>query len=304
MSLAVKEIIALGRRQLEDAGIADADRDSKLLYCYMTNITNAQLILEYQNLLQDMLCDQYFQLIDRRSKGEPLQYIVGKQEFMGLDFKVNPSVLIPRQDTETLVEDAISLIKEGKIREEEKIKKKKNWEVLDLCCGSGAIGVSIAKLCPGTKVTLSDVSGDAIAVAKENAALNGLEKTVEFAEGDLFAPFKKIFKKKTFDLIISNPPYINSDVIPTLQTEVKDFEPVSALDGGEDGLDFYRRIIEEAPDFLKKGGCLMMEIGYDQKDRIIKLLEETERFENIEGYKDLAGLDRIVFAVLAGKKKK
>ena len=145
MSLSVKEILNIGRRQLEESGIADAAIDCKLLYCYLMNISSTQLILEYQKVLPDSLCDEYFSLLDRRSSGVPLQYITGSQEFMGLDFIVNEHVLIPRQDTETMVEDAISVIRENQLRGQEMpIKKKREYEVLDLCCGSGAIGLSPA----------------------------------------------------------------------------------------------------------------------------------------------------------------
>ena len=305
MSLSVKEILSLGKKRLADSGVADADIDSKALYCYMTNISNAKLILEYQNILQDMLCDEYFSLIDRRASGIPLQYITGTQEFMGFEFDVDENVLIPRQDTETLVEDAISVINDRCIRGDDvTVPKGKQWDVLDLCCGSGAIGISIAKLCEGTKVTCSDVSEGAIFVAKRNGAKNGVEKKVTFTCGDLFEPFKGFMKSKKFDLIISNPPYIESDVIPTLQREVKDHEPMSALDGGADGLDFYKLIISQSPEMLKKGGVLMFEIGHNQGQAVCNLLEETGCFEQIRCEKDLVGHDRIVFATLVDLKAK
>ena len=303
MSLSVKEILNIGRRQLEESKIADAAIDCKLLYCYLMNITTTQLILEYQKTLPDSLCDEYFALLDRRGAGTPLQHITGVQEFMGFEFNVSDKVLIPRQDTETLVEDALSIMKENQLRGEAFLhKKKKDWEILDLCCGSGAIGLSLAKLYHGAKVTCSDLSKEALAVAKENAAKLGASK-VGFQEGSLLEPFKGRFKNKKFDLIISNPPYIKSSVIPTLQTEVRDHEPMMALDGGESGLDFYAEIISGAADCLKKEGVLMFEIGHDQKDAVCALIEETGRFEHITGLQDLAGRDRIVAAVLAGKKK-
>ena len=304
MSLAVKEILNIGCRQLEEYGIADAAIDSKLLYCHLMNITTTQLILEYQQILSDALCDEYFKLLDIRSSGVPLQHITGVQDFMGLEFAVNEHVLIPRQDTETLVEDALDVINKNELRGEQlSIKAKKEFDVLDLCCGSGAIGVSLAALCPKVKVTCSDLSKDAIAVAKQNAAKLAGGKKVNFEEGNLLMPFKGRFKNKKFDMIISNPPYIKTSVIPTLQKEVRDHEPMMALDGGASGLDFYRQIIADAAGCLKKEGVLMFEIGHDQREDLCALLEETGQFENITGLQDLAKRDRIIFATLAPKKK-
>lgn len=306
MSLRVKEILNLGCKQLKDSGINDAEIDSRMLYCYLTNISSSELILEYQNMLQDFYCEKYFELIDRRCAGEPLQYIVGSQEFMGLPFKVDKRVLIPRQDTETLVEDVLEIMEKGTLRGNDFISVKgRSWDVLDLCCGSGAIGVSLAKLSKvKAQVTLSDVSGEALKVAKLNGEKNGLKKEVTFVKGNMFEPFKGFLKKKKFNLIVCNPPYIRSDVIPTLQREVKEHEPTEALDGGADGLDFYRILAEEAPIFMKKGGILAMEIGHDQGAAVPDLLEETGCFENIVTLKDLAGNDRVVFASLKKKLNK
>ncbi|MGN0659222.1 MAG: peptide chain release factor N(5)-glutamine methyltransferase [Emergencia sp.] len=303
MSLSVKEILNIGKRQLEEYGVEDAAIDCKLLYCYMMHITTTQLLLEYQKELPDRLCEEYFQLLDRRSSGVPLQHITGTQEFMGLEFEVSEKVLIPRQDTETLVEDAADIIRDNALRGEEMpFKKKREYEVLDLCCGSGAIGISLAALCGNVKVTCSDLSRDALDVARRNAAKLAAGRKVTFVEGNLLMPFKGRFKTKRFDMIVSNPPYIKTSVIPTLQREVRDHEPLMALDGGAGGLDFYKGILADAADCLKKDGVLMFEIGHDQREEVCALIEETERFGHITALKDLAGRDRIVTAVLAGKK--
>lgn len=296
MSLLVKEMLTMGEKQLMDSDIADATRDCKILYCYMMDIPFSKIILEYQEVLQDRLCDKYFELIDRRSKGEPVQYIMGSQEFMGLEFIVNENVLIPRQDTETLVEDALEIINTGTLRGEDMDVKRKEWDILDLCTGSGAIGVSLARIANKVNVTCSDISEGAIKVAKENAQKHGVAKSVKFEQGDLFKPFSKHFRKQKFDMIISNPPYIKSSVIPTLQKEVCEHEPISALDGGESGLDFYERIVNGVGGHLRKGGVLLLEIGHDQGEAVSGLLSRNGDFTSIRVLKDLANRDRIVFA--------
>ena len=296
MSLLVKEMLTMGEKQLMDSDIADATRDCKILYCYMMDIPFSKIILEYQNMLQDRLCEKYFELIDRRSSGEPVQYIMESQEFMGLEFIVNENVLIPRQDTETLVEDALEIINTGTLRGEDMDVKRKEWDILDLCTGSGAIGVSLARIANKVNVTCSDISEGAIKVAKENAQKHGVAKSVKFEQGDLFKPFSKHFRKQKFDMIISNPPYIKSSVIPTLQKEVCEHEPVSALDGGESGLDFHERIVSGVGGHLRKGGVLLLEIGHDQGEAVSGLLSRNGDFTSIRVLKDLANRDRIVFA--------
>lgn len=296
MSLLVKEMLTMGEKQLMDSDIADATRDCKILYCYMMDIPFSKIILEYQEVLQDRLCDKYFELIDRRSNGEPVQYIMGSQEFMGLEFIVNENVLIPRQDTETLVEDALEIINTGTLRGEDMDVKRKEWDILDLCTGSGAIGVSLARIANKVNVTCSDISEGAIKVAKENAQKHGVAKSVKFEQGDLFKPFSKHFRKQKFDMIISNPPYIKSSVIPTLQKEVCEHEPISALDGGESGLDFYERIVSGVGSHLRKSGVLLLEIGHDQGEAVSGLLSRHGDFTSIRVLKDLANRDRIVFA--------
>ncbi len=298
MSMPVKELLTWGEKQLAEAGVVDASRDSKTLYCYLMGIPESRLILEYQNTLQDSICDNYFQLIDRRGAGEPIQYITGSQDFMGCNIKVDPRVLIPRLDTEVLVEDAIDLINSGRLRGAVEGNPGDSWDVLDLCCGSGAIGIAIQKFCPKAKVTCLDISEGALELAKENADRNGVGRKMKFLQGNMFEPLQGRFHPLTFDMIISNPPYIKRDVIETLQREVKDHEPRLALDGGEDGLDYYRTIASEAPKHLKRGGCLIMEIGADQKDGVREILGSICVYTEVKCFQDLAGLDRVVYAKL------
>ena len=304
MSLPLKELISIGAKQLRDAGVADAETDAKELYCFMQNMDRTALMLRWQEILQDNQCEAYFDLVEKRASRVPLQHITGRQEFMGLPFEVNDKVLIPRQDTETMVEDALELMEKGTLRGQEYTDGlKKGGDVLDLCCGSGAIGISIAKMAKGVHVTCSDLSKEALEVAEKNAAHNGC-KSVKFIESDMFAAFSGKLGKKKFNLIISNPPYIPPSVIRGLEPEVRDHEPMMALDGGEDGLDFYRIIAQQAPEHLKKGGVLMLEIGFDQKEAVKELLRETEQFEKIVGLTDLTGKDRIIAAILSKKAQK
>ena len=304
MSLPIKELISIGTKQLRDAGVADAEIDAKELYCYMRGMDRTALMLRWQEVMQDNQCEAYFNLIERRASRVPLQHITGRQEFMGLPFEVNEKVLIPRQDTETMVEDALELMEKGTLRGQEYTDGlKRGGDILDLCCGSGAIGISIAKLAKGAHVTCSDLSKDALEVADRNARLNDC-KSVKFTESDMFAAFCGRLGKKKFNLIISNPPYIPPSVIEGLEPEVRDHEPMMALDGGADGLDFYRIIAQHAPEHLKKSGVLMLEIGFDQKDAVKGLLQETGRFEKIIGLTDLTGKDRIVCAVLSKNSQK
>lgn len=328
--MTVREILSLGEKRLIESGIEDAARDSKSLYCYLIGIPVGKLFMEYQYRLQDLLCEQYFDLVDRRAAGEPLQYIVGSQEFMGIEFRVDPRVLIPRMDTETLVENALSIIRDGRLVDEgaRVVGERGAWNVLDLCTGSGAIGISIAKLAEvavhtgdsqlsrrdeklneektkqlakSIKVTLTDISEGALDVARENARLNGVEGNVKAVCGDLFSPFKKLFKKQKFDMIVSNPPYIESKAIDSLQREIRDHEPMVALDGGADGLDFYRRIASEAPDYLEDGGVILLEIG-DTQGQAVKALLGDAGFTHTRVICDLAGRDRVVFGLYAKEK--
>jgi len=287
MIITFGEVLEIGIRRLQEAKIADAKRDAESLLLFLMHEDRKFLFLHRNDGTDEYQTDAYFELIDRRAAGEPLQYIVGSQEFMGLTFDVNESVLIPRQDTETLVELALEKAKE----------KKRSLSVLDMCCGSGAIAVSMAHFLPKAKVTACDISTDALETAKKNAEKNGLGGRIDFRESDLFYVKKRkkiIQMKETFDMILSNPPYIPTDVIATLQTEIKDHEPMTALDGGDDGLAFYRRISAEAPQNLKAGGFLILEIGSDQAEAVSELLDEAGVYDEVEVHKDLAGLDRVI----------
>lgn len=278
----IKEILKTGQEKLEAAGKDGASFDSRALLSFVMDIPFRDVPLRLDSEITEEQEESFRKLLMKRLAGEPLQYITGEQEFMGLSFHVDPRVLIPRLDTEILAEEALGYIGGSPC------------SVLDLCTGSGAIGLSIAKLAEGAHVTLTDISEDALEVAKLNAKELGVEDKVTFVRSDLFEAIDG-----SFDLIVSNPPYVRSDVIPGLDTEVKDHEPMLALDGGADGLDIYRKIISEAQDHLNENGCLMMEIGFDQADDIRKLIKEEGRFGEVRVIKDLAGLDRVAATCLS-----
>ena len=255
------------------------DREAKLLLAFALGVSKEELI-KYTEISDDAYA-KLLVLLEKRCNNVPYAYIVGHKEFMKLDFLVNNNVLIPREDTEILVLRVIELAKEI---------KKENIKILDLCTGSGCIAISLYDYIPGAEVTASDISQEALEVAKKNAALN--RASISFVKSDLF---DNISKESKFDIIVSNPPYIKTKVIDTLQKEVKDNEPMMALDGGEDGLDFYKKICNEAKAFLNEGGFVAFEIGYDQANEVSNILEQS-RYKNINVYKDFSENDRVVIA--------
>ncbi|MDD3168083.1 MAG: peptide chain release factor N(5)-glutamine methyltransferase [Eubacteriales bacterium] len=291
MSLIIKELLQIGTAALEKAGCMDPRIDAELIMRFLLKLDKQELFIISSSLLDEKRCEGYFKLIDRRAGGTPVQYITGEQEFMGIPFKVNENVLIPRQDTETMVEEIIS---DRKAMNHGSRAPRGSCQILDLCCGSGAVGISLCRLLKDVRVTASDVSGKAVSVAKENAKNAGVAKLMKFVEGDLFHSLRKGIGGTKFHVIASNPPYIRRDIIPTLQREIVEHEPLLALDGGVDGLDFYHRIIKDAPDYLKPEGLLYLEIGHDQGQAVCDLARDSERFEEITIVRDLAGHDRVV----------
>ncbi|MBQ7113552.1 MAG: peptide chain release factor N(5)-glutamine methyltransferase [Clostridia bacterium] len=247
----------------------EADRETRIFFAEALNIKEGALLLHKNDPLPDDAKEKLLTMVERRLTGEPLQYILGEWEFMGLPFKVDSRALIPRQDTETLAEAAIELLK-----------KRKRLRVLDLCCGTGCIGISLAVLAKA-QVTLADISRDALKLAKENAALNGINAA--FLETDLFSAVEG-----EFDLIVSNPPYISAKDMASLQKEVR-FEPALALFGGEDGLDLYRRIAGTYKPHLAPGGAILLEVGAGEAEDVKALLGE-----GAYAIRDLCGIDRVV----------
>lgn len=276
--MTIMEAIKKGMIELKNSNIESPKLKSRLLMQFTLNKPRQYVIVNDMEELNKNDEKKYFDAILKMRKGIPLEHITHQKEFMKLNFFVDENVLIPRQDTEILVEEVI------------KIAKKTNAKkILDLCTGSGAIAVSLAKYLPETEITAIDISNEALKIAKKNAINNEVENQITFISSDLFTNLND----EKFDIIVSNPPYIKRSVIDTLDEEVKK-EPHIALDGGDDGLYFYRKIIKESYQYLKYGGYLCLEIGFDQKIDVIELIENEENYTNTYSKKDLYDNDRIV----------
>ena len=226
--------------------------------------------------------------MQRRIRGEPLQYIVGHQEFWSIDLHVDPRVLIPRPETELLIEQVLVILS--------KAPSKAPLRILEIGTGSGAIAISLTSELKNVFVVATDVSAEALKLAKENARGAGVHQRIAFVQGDLFAPFRPVGDKGGADMILSNPPYVTRSEIEALSREVKNHEPLTALDGGEDGLDFYRRIIEQAPAYLSDPGWLLLEMGQGQGPSVSKLIRQRGAFRAPELVRDFAGIERVVKA--------
>ena len=274
--MTLQQAYTYGKNRLTEAGIEDADTDAWLLLEYVTKISRATYFLEVNRGISREDEEKYKAYIEKRVSHIPLQHITGTQEFMGMEFYVNEHVLVPRQDTEVLVEEVQKVLETG-------------MDVLDMCTGSGCIAISLAKSGKEANVHGIDISTQALELAEKNC--KKLEADVNLIQSDLF---EKVDGK--YDIIVSNPPYICTSEIEKLKEEVKCHDPYIALDGKEDGLYFYRKIVASSGQYLKENGRLYFEIGYDQADAV-KLLMEDAGFTQIAVKKDLAGLDRVVFGI-------
>ncbi len=272
-----REAMEAGETVLQSANIEDAKNDAWLLLAMVCKINRTYYYVHMDEELTMEQVNEYENVLKKRTERVPLQYITGEQEFMGLPFKVSPMVLIPRQDTETLVEEALKVIRPG-------------MKVLDMCTGSGCILISILKNVTDVEGLGVDISKQVLNVAKENAKLNGV--AAAFERSDLFE-----MVTDTYDVIVSNPPYIPTDDISGLMPEVAQFEPYQALDGKEDGLFFYRKIVKECRNYLKEDGRIFFEIGNDQGAAVSEMLNYAG-FSKVRIIKDLAGNDRVVIGEL------
>lgn len=271
--MTLEEVLNYGRKRLEQAGIAEYALDAWYLLEYIGKIDRGYYYLHFQEELEPEKQLEYMGLLEKRAERVPLQYLTGVQEFMGLEFKVSSAVMVPRQDTETLVETVLGFLHPG-------------MKVLDLCTGSGCIILSLMHFAEGIQGYGSDVSRQALQIARENARRQNAEVT--WIGGDLFQNIHE-----TFDVIVSNPPYIPTGVIETLSPEVRDFEPREALDGRVHGLYFYERIIDESSRYLNIGGYLAFEIGYDQGETVSAMMKQAG-YEQVRVIRDLSGLNRVV----------
>ena len=282
--MTLKELLEKGSLELKINNINEPKIKARLLMQYILNKPREYLLVHDDEVIKKDDEEKYLANIKKIIKGMPLQHITHSQEFMKMNFYVDENVLIPRQDTECLVEETIKIAK--------KVNAKK---FLDLCTGSGIIAVSIAKYVKDSNVTALDISAKALEIAKLNSKKNEVEDKITFVKSNLF----ESLGKEKYDIIVSNPPYIKKDVLKTLDKDVQN-EPHIALDGGYDGLDFYRKIIGHAYEYLKYNGYLCLEIGYDQKEDVISLLEEDGKYTNITCIKDLYDNDRAIIAKLSG----
>ncbi len=278
-NLTISQVLRDGRSALKERGIESYSLDALVLLMWAAGYSKVKILSDGNETASPYALERFAAALDKRLKNMPVQYITGFCEFMSLDFYVDENVLIPRHDTETLVLKAL-----------DKIKTHGYKNVIDLCTGSGCIAVSIAHYAPETFVTAIDISGEAIKTAEKNAAANGVSPRINFIQADV----NEFYSEKPYDIAISNPPYIKSADICRLDENVKFYEPSAALDGGTDGLNFYRVLTARASCFLKKGGLLLVEIGCDQANDVIKIFNEAG-FADTSLLADLAGKDRVVY---------
>lgn len=273
LTMQIQEILSSTIKQLNSNNVEEPNNKAKRLLAFVLNVPKEFLIINDNKELNKKQEVKYKKCIERLIKGEPIQYIIGKQEFMGIDLIVTNDVLIPQPDTEILVEETIKVAKQYD-----------KPKILDLCTGSGAISIAIKKYIPEAEIVASDLNSKALRIANNNDRT----KKIRFILSDLF---ENINEK--FDIIVSNPPYIKTEEIKTLSKEVQN-EPLMALDGGQDGLYFYEKIIKQANSYLNQNGYLCLEIGENQKNEIIKKIQYNGKYTNIQTYKDLGGNDRVI----------
>jgi release factor glutamine methyltransferase len=278
----IREALTEGARLLREASIGEDLRTASLLLEHILAWDRAKLIARYDEQLSPDTYDDYMTFIRRRTTGEPVQYMTGHQEFYGLDFVVTPDVLIPRPETEFLVEQVIEMAR-----------GLDSPLIVDLGTGSGCIAVTVAVNVPRARIIATDISAEALAVARENTVRHRVVSRVEIIQGDRLAALEGRGFEDTIDIIASNPPYVPAGGLESLQREVRDFEPMIALYGGADGLDFYRYLLTDSVKYLKRGGHLVFEIGYNQSEPISTLLD-PETWERVALLDDLQGIPRII----------
>jgi len=271
---------------LSTAGITNARFDAEVLLAHFIRKDRAWLITHRDDTLNDEDRRDFDEAIQRRTRRKPLQYIIGNQEFWGLEFRVTPDVLIPRPETEFIIEATLAIMQ----------KRNQPARIIDLCTGSGCIAVSLAKELTSAHVIATDASKKALAVARENARNHGVTDRIRYLEGDLFEPLEELDIRGQIDIIVTNPPYVRSGDLTALQPEVRDHEPALALFAGSEGTEIAAKIISNAPEYLKKNGALIMEMGLGQAEALKLMFEATNEYAKPEILKDLAGIDRVIVA--------
>ena len=292
LGMTVLELLNWSTDHLEHYRIENPRLNAELLLACSLSVSREVLYVHLQDQLKEKEQERFEDLINRRMAGEPLQYILGHQEFWSIDLTVNPRVLIPRPETELLVEQALLILSEGP--------SERTPSVLEIGTGSGAVAISLAKEVRNIFLVATDVSRDALMVAKENAKAAGVISPIEFVNGSLFTPFHPLREEERFDLILSNPPYVDHSEIQRLPKEVRDYEPIIALDGGKGGLEVYHSLIKQVPSCLKKGGWLLLEVGQGQGEEVSGQLERSGFFLKPQLLKDLSGIGRVVKAQRTG----
>lgn len=285
----ITQAIDEGASQLRTSGVEHERRTAGVLLAHVLGVDRTHLLIRSDEKVSESHYDNYLRLIERRAAGEPLQYITGHQEFYGLDFCVTPAVLIPRPETEFIVERIIELIDDAM----------HSPLVVDVGTGAGCIAVAIAVNVPRARVIATDASEGALEVARMNAARHGVAQRVEFFQGDLLEPLRANHLENSVDLLASNPPYVNEGTPELIQREVRDWEPREALFGGVDGLDFYRRLLVDSPEYVKPGGSVVFEIGFGQLDAVCKMIDGSE-WKLVDVTRDLQGIPRTITACKGG----
>jgi release factor glutamine methyltransferase len=289
----LRELLKNAAEILKSSGNSDTPiLDAEVILIYVLRESGmkydrVKLVTHQGQLLDHKLAGRYRSLVEERSKGKPVQYITNTQEFMGLELYIEQGVLIPRADTELIVERVLKLA-----RGIERLR------IIDMCTGSGAIAVSLGRNIPGSQIWAVDISDAAVKCCRINSERLGLEKRIRIVKSDLFENIREEGLDGKADIIVSNPPYIKSDVIPGLGINVRDYEPHLALDGGKDGILYYKSIIRDSVEFLRKDGYLVFEVGYDQGAEVKAIMEESGYYGDVNIEKDLAGFDRCVWSQL------
>jgi len=281
----IAQAIAEGSARLEASHVDEARRTAGVLLCHALGIDRTHLLTRSEEQIIDLNYESYLRLVERRAAGEPVQYITGHQEFFGLDFNVTNEVLIPRPETEFLVERVIALAIE--------FPGEPNPLIADIGTGSGCIAISLATRLPHARLIATDISSGALEVARANAGRHGVQDRIQFIEGDALEPLSRIGLEGAVDVLASNPPYVEEATSTLVQREVREWEPHNALFSGADGLDFYRRLLPDAPRYLKPGGFVVLEIGYSQLDSIAAMIAGSA-LELVDATPDLQGIPRAI----------